>query len=322
MSPAGRRTRLSASRRWEFGMGPPSALGRLVGLVVLASLAGCEAGRGGGSRLEGTRPVVVGSKNFTESLLLGEIVAQQLERYGVPVRRKLYLGGTFVCHQALVAGQLDVYVEYTGTAYAAILHLPATQDRLRVRQQVDSIYRARWGVAWSEPLGFNNTFAMLLRRQDAERLGIRTLSQAVPYARNWRPAFGYEFAEREDGYRGLLKAYGLAFARRPATMDLGLTYRALAEGRADIIAGNSTDGQIAALDLFPLEDDRHYFPPYEAAPVVRQEVLVRFPAARSALARLAGTITDETMRQLNYQVDVGQRPAAEVAHTFLAGLPR
>ena len=322
MSPAGGNARGPWSRRLGLGSRTGGGLALPAGLLLLGWLMGCEAGRGDGARLEGTRPVLVGSKNFTESLLLGEIVAQQLERYGVPVRRKLYLGGTFVCHQALVAGQLDLYVEYTGTAYSAILHLPATQDRLRVRQQVDSIYRARWGVAWSEPLGFNNTFAMLLRRRDAERLGIRTLSQAVPYARNWRPAFGYEFAEREDGYRGLLKAYGLAFASRPATMDLGLTYRALAEGRADIIAGNSTDGQIAALDLFPLEDDRHYFPPYEAAPVVRQGVLDRFPAARTALARLAGTISDETMRQLNYQVDVGQRPPAEVAKTFLAGLPR
>lgn len=322
MSPLRDRSRPARRPRGQCPLRPGSTRRWLAGLVMLAPLLGCEAGRGGSSRPEGTRPVVVGSKNFTESLLLGEIVAQQLERYGVPVRRKLYLGGTFVCHEALVAGQLDVYVEYTGTAYSAILHLPPAHDRLRVRQQVDSIYRARWGVAWSEPLGFNNTFAMLVRRRDAERLGIRTLSEAVPYARTWRPAFGYEFAEREDGYRGLLRAYGLAFARRPATMDLGLTYRALAEGRADIIAGNSTDGQIAALDLFALEDDRHYFPPYEAAPVVRQEVLSRLPAVRAALARLAGTITDETMRQLNYQVDVGRRPAAEVAKTFLAGVPR
>lgn len=266
--------------------------------------------------------VIVGSKNFTESMLLGEIVAQQLERYQVPVERKLYLGGTFVCHQAIVAGQIDLYVEYTGTAYSAVLKLPAISDAPRVRQVVDSAYRAEWGIQWTEPFGFNNTFAMLIRRSDAARLGVRTLSQAVRYAARWRPAFGYEFAEREDGYRGLLKAYGLRFATRPATMDLGLTYRALADGRADIIAGNSTDGQIAALDLFQLEDDRHYFPPYEAAPVVRSAILTRFPAARAALAQLASTITDEKMRQLNYQVDVAQRRLAEVAQEFLDGVPR
>jgi len=266
--------------------------------------------------------IVVGSKNFTESMLLGEIVAQQLVRYDLPVERKLYLGGTFVCHEAIKAGQIDVYVEYTGTAHSAILALPATTDAALVRRAVDSTYAARWDLTWTEPLGFNNTFAMLIRGRDAQRLGVRTLSQAVRHARSWRPAFGYEFMEREDGYPGLLEAYGLTFAARPAVMDLGLTYRALAEGRADIIAGNSTDGQVAALDLFHLEDDRHYFPPYEAAPVVRQDVFTRFAAARAALAKLQGTITEEKMRQLNYQVDVAHRPAIEVAREFLAGVPR
>ena len=255
-------------------------------------------------------------------MLLGEIVAQQLERYELPVGRKLYLGGTFVCHEAIKAGQIDVYVEYTGTAYSAILELPATRDAARVRQVVDSVYGARWDLAWTEAFGFDNTFAMLIRRQDAERLGIRTLSQAVPYAKEWRPAFGYEFVEREDGFQGLVEAYGLQFAARPATMDLGLSYRALAEGHADFIAGSWTDGQIASLDLFPLEDDRHYFPPYEAAPVVRNDVFTRFPGARAALAKLQGTITEEKMRQMNYQVDVAHRPAIEVAKEFLAGIPQ
>lgn len=266
--------------------------------------------------------VVVGSKNFTESMLLGEIVAQQLERHGIPVERKLYLGGTFVCHQAMVAGQIDLYVEYSGTAYSAVLQLPSSSDAARVRQVVDSTYRARWDLRWTAPLGFNNTFAMLIRRRDAVRLGIRTLSQAARYAPHWRPAFGYEFVERADGYRGLLRVYGMSFATRPATMDLALTYRALADSQADLIAGNSTDGQIQALDLFQLDDDRHFFPPYEAAPVVRSVVFARFPAAAAALAGLAGTITDERMRELNYQVDLGHRGVADVAAGFLAGVPK
>lgn len=266
--------------------------------------------------------VIVASKNFTESLLLGEIVAQQLERYQVPVERRLYLGGTFVCHQAIVAGQIDLYVEYTGTAYSAVLKLPAAHDTARVRQAVDSAYRASWGIEWMPPFGFNNTFAILVRRQDAARLGIRTVSQTARYTPGWKPAFGYEFVERADGYRGLVEAYGLRFATRPATMDLALTYRALAEGRADFIAGNSTDGLIKALDLFPLEDDRHYFPPYEAAPVVRSQVFSRFPAARKALEKLAHTLTDERMRELNYQVDVGHQRPADVAAGFLAGVAK
>ena len=264
----------------------------------------------------------VGSKNFTDSFLLGEIVAQQLERSHIPVERKPNLGGTFVCHRAIVAGQLDVYVEYTGTAYAAILKQPPSSDPAHVRQVVDSIYRARWDLIWTAPFGFDNTFAMLIRKRDAERLGISTLSQAVPYARHWRPAFGYEFVDRADGYDGLRKAYGLRFARRPATMDLGLTYRALADSQADIIAGNSTDGQIAALDLFQLQDDRHYFPPYEAAPVVRAAVLQRYPQARAARARLGGTSTNARMRQLNYEVDVAHRRAADVAREFLSTVPQ
>ncbi len=270
----------------------------------------------------GRNAVVVGSKNFTESVILGEIIARQLQRYHIPVERQPNLGGTFICHHAIVAGQLDIYVEYTGTAYAAILKQPPSKDPAHVRQVVDSVYRARWNLIWTAPFGFDNTFAMLIRRRDAERLGISTLSQAVPYARKWRPAFGYEFVDRADGYRGLRRAYGLTFATRPATMDLGLTYRALADSQADIIAGNSTDGQIAALDLFQLQDDRRYFPPYEAAPVVRESVFERYPQARTALARLGGTITNAKMRQLNYEVDVAHRRPADVAKEFLRGVPK
>jgi len=261
--------------------------------------------------------VVVGSKNFTESVILGEIVAQRLERSGIPVVRRLNLGGTFVCHEALIAGQLDVYVEYTGTAYAAVLKLPATNDPVAVRRALDSVYGARWQLVWGRPLGFDNTFAMLVRRADAERLRIRTLSEAVPHAGQWRAAFGYEFVERADGFRGLAERYGLTIRGAPIVMDLGLTYRALASGQADLIAGNSTDGQIKALDLVQLEDDRHYFPQYEAVPVVRRETLARHPGARLALDALGGTITADAMRDLNYQVDVRHRDVRQVAAEFL-----
>ena len=266
--------------------------------------------------------IIVGSKNFSESVLLGEIVAQQLERYGLRVERKPFLGGTFVCHQAMLAGQLDIYVEYTGTAYSAILDLPVVRDAARVRAVVDSVYRARWNLVWTEPLGFENTFAILVRRRDAERLGIRTISDAVPHARAWRPVFGYEFTDRTDGLQGLMATYGFRFGRPPATMDLGLVYRALADSVGDITSGNSTDGQIAALDLVQLEDDRHYFPPYDAAPVVRNDVLERFPRVGEALRALGGRISPERMRELNRRVDVEQRPVFAVAKEFLEGVPR
>ncbi|HEX9727750.1 MAG TPA: glycine betaine ABC transporter substrate-binding protein [Gemmatimonadales bacterium] len=265
--------------------------------------------------------IAICSKNFTESILLGEIVAQQIERAGHPVDRRFNLGGTFVCHSALHAGQIDLYVEYTGTAYAAVLQLPVERDSRRVRRMVDSVYRARWGVEWGAPLGFENTFAVLVRGDDARRLGLTTISDAIGAARSWRPGLGYEFVERADGYRGLLAAYGLTFAAAPAEMDLGLTYRALADGRVDVIVGNSTDGLIDALDLVQLEDDRRYFPPYEAVPIVRSETLARHPDVRAALAALGGRIDAASMRRMNFQVDGAKRAVADVAREFLAGVP-
>jgi glycine betaine/choline ABC-type transport system substrate-binding protein len=261
--------------------------------------------------------VVVGSKNFTESVLLGEIVAQQLERHGLEVDRRFNLGGTFICHRAMVAGQLDTYVEYTGTAHSAILELATVKDPARVRTVVDSVYRERWGIVWSPPLGFNNTFALLIRGEAARRLGLETLSDAAQHASQWRLGAGYEFIERADGYHGLVAEYGMSFDGQPLEMDLGLTYRALAEGRVDMIAGNATDGQIAALDLFHLQDDRGYFPPYEAVPLVRREALDRYPVIAEALDGLAGAITDADMIRLNRQVDVDKRDVREVVREFL-----
>jgi osmoprotectant transport system substrate-binding protein len=264
--------------------------------------------------------VVVGSKNFTESVILGEIIAQELEYRGLPVVRKLNLGGSFVCHHAMLAGDLDVYVEYTGTAYSAILELPQERDPQRVRAVVDSVYAAQWDLEWTEPLGFENTFAMLIRGETARRLGLTKMSEAVPHAAEWRGGFGYEFLGRQDGYPGLLDWYGLKLRGTPAGMEPGLMYRALADGTVDIVAGNSTDGQIAALDLFHLEDDLRYFPPYEAAPVVRGAAVERHELLREVLRDLGGTITADRMRRLNYLVDVERRDVWEVVGEFLDGL--
>jgi glycine betaine/choline ABC-type transport system substrate-binding protein len=276
-------------------------------LPVLPFLVSCSAGA----------TIVVGSKNFTESVLLGEIVAQQLENHGLEVGRRFNLGGSFICHNALTSGQLDVYIEYTGTAYTAILELPEERDPLLVRNILDSIYADRWDLTWTEPLGFNNTFAMLVRGTDARELGVLSLSDIAEYATQWRFGAGYEFIERADGYRGLLEHYGISFNGPPVEMDLGLTYRALAEGRVDIVAGNSTDGQIEALDLFQLVDDRSYFPSYEAVPVVRAETLELFPVVRQALLELAGTLDEQEMRRLNRLVDVERWDVKEVARGFL-----
>ena len=263
--------------------------------------------------------VVVGAKNFTESDLLAELVAQQIERRtGLPVERRLHLGGTFVCHRAIIAGKIDVYVEYTGTAFTAILNHAPLADRDGVYRAVAAEYAERFGLTWGKPFGFDNTFAIVVRRRDAERYGLRRISDVAPVAPRWKAAFGYEFLERADGFAGLARAYGLRFAAPPTAMALGLTYRALADGKADLIAGNSTDGLIQALGLVALEDDRHYFPPYEAAPVARADLLGRHPQIARALDELAGKISEDAMRRLNALADVEHQDIAAIAREWIA----
>lgn len=266
--------------------------------------------------------LVVGAKNFTEQVVLGEILAQHLERsLGARVDRKWNLGGTFVCHHALVAGQIDLYVEYTGTALTAILKESPSRTPREALDLVRERYDREWELDWTEPLGFENTFAMVVRGGDARRLELRTLTDAVPHARGWRLGCGYEFGEREDGLRGLVATYGLEFGEPPRLMDLGLLYRALAERSVDLVSGNSTDGQIVALDLVVLEDDRRYFPPYDAVPVVRRATLERVPGLREALSALGGAISAERMRAMNLAVSGEHRAESDVAREFLESAP-
>jgi osmoprotectant transport system substrate-binding protein len=264
--------------------------------------------------------IVVGSKNFTESLLLGEMVAQQIEAHtNLKVERRFYLAGTYICQQAILSGRIDIYPEYTGTALTAILQQNASGDKRDVYQRVKSEYQRRFGLTLGPALGFNDTFAMEIRGEDARRLNIKTLSQAAAFAAHWRAGFGYEFMERPDGYRGLAATYGLQFAEQPRIMDLGLLARALKDHQIDLAGGNTTDGLIPALDLFVLEDDRHYFPPYEAVPVMREQILREHPEVVQVVDALAGKISDEEMQRLNYAVDGQHRDAAEVVREFLRG---
>jgi len=262
--------------------------------------------------------IVVGSKNFTESLVLGELLAQQIEAHShLKVERRFYLAGTYICQQAMLSGRIDVYPEYTGTALTAILKQKVGGDKAEVYQRVKSEYGAHLGLTLGPPFGFNDTFAMEIRGEDARRLNLKTLSQAATFAPHWRAGFGYEFMERPDGYAGLAAAYGLHFAAPPRIMDLGLLAPALKNHQIDIAAGNATDGLIPALDLFALEDDRHYFPPYEAVAVVRQQTLQQHPEVAQAIAELAGKISDQEMQQLNYALDGQHRDVQDVAHEFL-----
>lgn len=257
------------------------------------------------------RPLVIGSKNFTESVILGELLAQKLEKNGCHVDRRLNMGGTFVCDSAIRNGAIDAYVEYSGTALTAILKQPSVNDRARVDASVRAAYEQR-GLRWSPPLGFNNTFAMIVRKSFAAQEGLRTISDLTKVAAKIRPGFGYEFTERPDGWTGLQRAYNLNVATTPRTMDLGLTYKALASGEVDLIAGNSTDGLIEPLHLVILEDDRHYFPPYDAVVVSRNDIDTRCKGASAALESLRHSIDDATMRRLNYEVDGKKREVGDV----------
>ena len=282
------------------------------GSLLVALALGGALGATGCS--ETSPQLVVGSKNFSEQDILGEVIAQWIERTtDIPVKRRLHLGGTFVCHRAITNGEIDLYVEYTGTAYVAILGRPVISNSHQVYEESRRAYEDGFGLTLAEPLGFENTFAVLVRRATADSLGIATLSNAASHASNWVPGFGYEFTERDDGWPGLAAAYGLTPASAPKVMDLGLTYRALAEGEVDFIAGNSTDGQIDALDLVMLRDDLGYFPPYEAVPVVRRAALDRHPELAQALGQLAGRMSTAEMRDLNRAVDLERMDFKEVA---------
>ena len=238
----------------------------------------------------------------------------------VKVEQATELSGD-LCHRELVAGQLDMYVEYTGTAFTSILKHPPISDPRAVYDQVKADYASLFKLEWLQPLGFNNTFAILVRGEDARKLELKNISDAVKYAVNWRAGFGQDFMSRKDGYPGFVQTYGLHFAEPPREMDLSLSYQALANKQVDLIAGNSTDGLIEKLGLVQLEDDRHYFPPYEAAPIIRQDTLDRYPQVGGAVNRLAGRITNEEMRKLNYGVDAEKRDVKAVVREFLAGVP-
>ena len=267
-----------------------------------------------------TQPhVTIGSKFFTEQVILAELLAQHIEtRTGIHVERKTNLGGTLLCQKALESGQLDLYVEYSGTALTAVLNESPSGDSTAIYQRVKQGYADRFNLEVTEPLGFENTFAMVVRGADAQQFHLRTISDIIPLAPHWRVGVGYEFLERPDGYQGFTQRYNLHFAGQPSVMDLGLIYRALVDKKVDIVAGSSTDGLIDALHLVALTDDRHYFPPYDAVPIVRRDTLAKFPQLRPTLADLANKISAEDMRHLNSEVDANQRDATTVVRAFRA----
>jgi osmoprotectant transport system substrate-binding protein len=278
-------------------------------LLLALALAGCTNNK--------ERRIAIASKNFTEQVILGELLAQHIEaKTNLKVERRLNLGGTFICHQGIVAGEIDIYPEYTGTAFTAILKNQPINDSKVVFQKVKQAYADQFGLTITAPLGFNNTFAIIVRQEDAKQLGITTISEAAKHTPKWRAGFGYEFTQRADGFEGLAKTYGLKFAEPPKSMDLGLTYRAIADKQVDLIAGDSTAGLISSLNLVVLKDDKHYFPPYDAAVIARKATLEKYPELNQALKDLEGKISEDDMRRLNFMVDGEKRDVRQVVREF------
>jgi osmoprotectant transport system permease protein len=300
--------RATAGRRRFVALGIAGILAVTVGFGLISNTAVQT-----GTNARAPEMVVVGSKDFTESVILAEILSQMLEKQGVRVTRQFELGGN-VPHQSLLAKEIDVYPEYTGTAYTAILKHPPITDPQAVYDQTRAEYADKFKLTVSPPLGFSNDFAILVRGDVARKNNLKTISDAVLFAKPWQAGFGQDFMSRADGYAGFTKAYGLDFANQPREMDLSLTYRALQSGELDIIAGNSTDGLIAALDLFQLDDDKHYFPPYQAVYILRHEIA---PALSETLAKMTNAISTDDMRKLNYEVDGNKKAPKEVALQWL-----
>lgn len=289
--------------------------GVVAALLASAMLACISCGR--------SSAIIVGSKNFTEQEVLGEIAAQQIEaRLHTHVERRFFLGGTLLAHLALKDGQIDLYPEYTGTALSSVLKEPLApaSDSKAVYDKVASLYKERFHLIWMPPLGFDDTFAMAVRSEDAEHLSSHSLSAAT--GRSWRLGVGYEFLTRPDGLRRLNSTYHLRWNGLPKTMDLGLLYRALNQRQIDMGAANSTDGLLTSDRYTVLKDDRHAFPPYQACFIVRKDVLQRAPGLRTALDELSGSLDEATMRQLNRRVDIDHVPVVRVAADFLTQLRR
>ncbi len=294
-------------RVWKTG------LVLMAGLFIMTGLPGSSFEKGS----SGKRVIRIGSKNFTEQNILGELMAQLIEaRTQLSVERKFNLGGTLICHNALVQGDIDLYAEYTGTAMMAILNQGPLKDASGLTERIRHEYQKRFDLVWLKPFGFNNTYTITVRQSDARKNGWRTISDLNPFAPKLTAGFSPEFQERSDGYPGFKIAYGFQFGQ-VQDLDPSLIYRAIAEGAVDLIVGFSTDGRIPAYNLKSLKDDADFFPPYFAGPVIRRDTLTRFPHLKKVVSLLESRIDDATMMDLNFQVDEKKRDVPDVVQQFL-----
>lgn len=264
-----------------------------------------------------TTAIRIGTKRFSEQFIIGEMITQLIEaRTDLQVDLLSNLGGTMICHGALTRGEIDMYVEYTGTALTAILKHPTVTDPKKAYDIVAKAYKDRFNVVWLQPFGFNNAYSITVRKADANSNGWNKISDLAGVANNLRAGWTAEFSERPDGYPGLRKAYGFSFGE-VVDVDPAIMYQAVAKGELDVVCAYTTDGRIPAYNLKPLQDDKRFFPPYYAAPIIRSETLRKHPVIRNVLSSLTGLLNDAVMQQLNFEVDEKQRTAKEVAHEFL-----
>lgn len=279
----------------------------MAGTLVIMLFTACSGGK----------KVIIGSKDFTENKILAEIMAQIIEKNSdVKVERKLNMGGTFVCFEAMKKGQIDIYPEYTGTGLTAQLKLPVETDPEKVYATVRDEFDKQFGIKWLKPMGFNNTYALALPMETAEKNKIESISDLVPFSKDLVFGAEHEFFNRDDGYDGLIKTYGLSF-KDTAKMDVSLKYQAIGQRKMDVTDAFTTDGQLKALNLKVLKDDKNFFPPYYAAPIIRNETLKNNPEFEEILNKLAGTIDDQAMQELNYKVDNEKQSIQKVAEDFL-----
>lgn len=286
--------------------------------ILLVALGGVAVWSNGMNQVGPSKSTVrIGSKNFTEQLILGELMAQMIEAHtDLSVDRRFNLGGTMICHKALEAGELDLYAEYTGTGLVTVLGQPAASDAGVVWATVDSQYRQKFNLQWLKPFGFNNTYALTVRGSTATDKNWQSISDVVASAHNLKAGFTAEFSERADGYPGMSKKYGLRFSQ-VVDLEPSLMYQAIKRGEVDVICAFTTDGRIEAYELQTLKDDKGFFPPYFAAPVVNQNLFEKHPHIKGVLERLAEQISNTEMQKMNFEVDENNRQPEDVAREFL-----
>lgn len=261
--------------------------------------------------------IVVGSKNFTEQYILAEIYAQALEQAGLSVERKANLGGTLIAHAALVKGDIDLYPEYTGTALSSVVKTPPSSDAAAVYKQVSDAYQKQYHLTWLQPAKVNNGYALLVSKQTADKYHLKTLSDLAKVAPQLTIGAGAEFGDRLDGLKGLDQTYGIKFKNFRQFAKVGLRYDALAADQIDVANGFATDWQIAENQYVALEDDKHLFPPYEVAPVVRDDALAKHPQVREVLNNVNQLLDNATMQKLNAEVEKNKEEPRDVAQDFL-----